>query len=95
MDHSSSTLSSSKIDQPHRTISMSGRDRIAVENYVSKYFEKAIGFNFNPTAKRSMMEILFNYTIYWPSCQNSYLALEILLQLKAYRNECLMQKSVL
>ena len=40
---------------------MSGRDRIAVENHVSKYFEKAIGFNFNPTEKRSMMDILFNY----------------------------------
>ena len=53
MDHSSSTLSSSKIDQPHRTIYMSGRDRIAVENYVSKYFEKEIGFNFNLTEKRS------------------------------------------
>ena len=40
---------------PHcsRTISMSGRDRIAVENYDSKYFEKEIGFNFNPTEKRS------------------------------------------
>ena len=43
---------------------MSGRDRIAVENYVSKYFEKAIGcFNFNPNEKRSMMEILFNYSL--------------------------------
>ena len=86
MDHSSSTLSSSKIDQPRRhtvlQLSLSGRDRIAVENYVSKYFEKAIGFNFNPTEKRSMME-------------NSYLAPTILLQLKALRNECLMQENCL
>ena len=39
---------------------MSGRDRIAVENYDSKYFEKEIGFNFNPNEKRSMMEKKLN-----------------------------------